>query len=320
MACQTTPEEIKKVNQTSTAISDSSVISLPVGYQFPSDSTFTVLSWNVEHFVDPFDDPYINHLREDSPSYKLPGKVALLVKAIRKAEADIVVLQEFESEKYLMKLAQDSFPEMNYYFFSDAASPNWYMNVVLMSRFPLGVLHAYGDATTPLPDYRDEEGKKESQSKINTRMWSLQIFAAEGYQFWLTGVHLKAGRGERNEAMRLGQIHLLQSEYKKLRQLNPNANLLMVGDFNAYPNGKELKTLKNTDNGSPYLIDRLDSGVYTHPADSPHRRLDYILMNQDMEAELIEGSLEVKHFFSSDSMRMLSDHLPLMVKFRKGNF
>lgn len=141
-----------------TALSDSSILAHPVDYQFPEGETFSVLSWNVEHFVDPYDDPYINNRREDNPGPEMPERVQLLVATIKKADADIVVLQEFESEKYLMSLARDSFPELGYQFFSDAASPGWYMNVVLMSRFPLGVLQAYGDVYTPVTAYRDEEG------------------------------------------------------------------------------------------------------------------------------------------------------------------
>lgn len=297
-------------------MSDSSVLAHPVGYQFPEAETFKVLSWNVEHFVDAFDDPYINNRREDQPDPNMPQRVQLLVKAIKKADADVVVLQEFESEKYLMMLARDSFPESDYRFFTDAASPGWYMNVVLMSRLPLGVLRAYGDIYTPVTGYVDDEGKKQTQVNLNTRMWTLQIFADANYDFWLTGVHLKAGRGPRNKAMRAGQIHLLNQQFDQLAALHPEVNLMMAGDFNAYPASEELKLLVDPSR-THHLIDPMDSTVWTHPADEPQRRLDYMLVNQGMANEMIPGSVKPVYFFSADSMRMLSDHLPVMGEFTK---
>lgn len=318
-ACtQQTSDAIRNSEPTNTSISDSSIIAHPVGYQFPEGETFSVLSWNVEHFVDPYDDPYINNRREDHPGPEMPKRVQLLVDAIRKADADVVLLQEFESEKYLMSLARDSFPELGYRFFSDAASPGWYMNVVLMSRFPLGVLQAYGDIHTPVTDFLDEEGNKQTQVNLNTRMWTIQIFPDVSYAFWLTGVHLKAGRGPRNEAMRSGQIHLLNQQFDRIIQLDPEANLMMAGDFNAYPNSDELKLL--TDSSKPdYLVDPMDSTIWTHPSNEPARRLDYMLVNPGMIREMVAGSVKPVYFFSADTMRMISDHLPVMGEFRKSD-
>lgn len=301
-------------NTPTIVLSDSSVIAHPVGYDFPGGDTFSVLSWNVEHFVDPYDNPYINNRREDNPAANMPERVRLLIAAIKKADADVVVLQEFESESYLMTLARDSFPELGYQFFSDAASPDWYMNVVLMSRFPLGTLQAYGDVTTPVTGFLDEEGKRQTQNHLNTRMWTLQIFPARDYHFWLTGVHLKAGRGPRNEAMRSGQIHWLNQQYEILTQLNPQVNLMMAGDFNAYPTSPEL-TLLTDSTQTVYHIDPMDTTIMTHPADQPQRRLDYMLVNPEMAREMVPGSVSPVYFFSPDSMRQLSDHLPVMGRF-----
>ncbi len=318
LSCEQRHEDTDKstVRSSEIFITDSSTLAHPVGYQFPEAETFSVLSWNVEHFVDPYDDPYINNRREDNPGSEMPQRVQLLVEAIRKADADVVLLQEFESEKYLMSLARDSFPELGYQFFSDAASPGWYMNVVLMSRFPLGVLQAYGDVYTPVTGFVDEEGKKQTQVNLNTRMWTMQVFPDASYEFWLTGVHLKAGRGPRNEAMRAGQIHFLNEQFDRILQINPEANLMMAGDFNAYPNSMELKLL--TDAIKPnYLIDPMDSTVWTHPSNEPARRLDYMLVNQSMSKEIVAGSVNPVYFFSADTMRMISDHLPVMGEFRK---
>ena len=85
----------------------------PYDYSYPTDSTFKILSWNVEHFVDQFDDPYIDNAREDTPPENMEIKRKLFLKALKKADADIVILQEFESAKYLNQLTLDSLHDMD---------------------------------------------------------------------------------------------------------------------------------------------------------------------------------------------------------------
>lgn len=303
----------------SSAPSLDSVIVAPVGYDYPAAPTFKVLSWNVEHFVDPYDDPYIDHEREDDPPANMPQRVELLLKALRKADADIVVLQEFESAKYLQKLATDSLADMGYQFFADIPSHTWYMNVVVMSRFPTGLIYGYGNATTPLPGYLNEDGSQETQNHINTRMWSLEMFPAEDYTFLLTGVHLKAGRGERNIAMRKGQLDLLVAQFNRLLAENPEQNMLFVGDLNATPRSEELSMLLDNEHLQANFTDVIDTAVYSHPADAPSRRLDYLLINQHMLPEMVNETVRVEHFFSGDTMRTISDHLPVVGQFYKEN-
>jgi endonuclease/exonuclease/phosphatase family metal-dependent hydrolase len=239
------------------------------------------------------------------------------MEALRKADADIVVLQEFESAKYLQQLAADSLPEMQYQFFADVPSHGWYMNVVMMSRFPMGIISGYGSATTPLPDYVTEDGSRETQNHINTRMWSIDVFPAENYSFLLTGVHLKAGRGPRNQAMRTGQINLLTATFNRMLDENPGKNMIIAGDLNATPNSAEIGLLLRNDQLRNRFIDAIDTAVYSHPADAPDRRLDYLLVNQNMYAEVVENSVEVAAFFPSDTMRIISDHLPVVGRFYK---
>ncbi|RED93217.1 endonuclease/exonuclease/phosphatase family protein [Marinoscillum furvescens] len=290
---------------------------LPADYQYPDTPTFSLLSWNVEHFLDPYDDPYIDNQRENNPPENMQLRRALLIEALRKADADVVLLQEFESAKYLKQLADDSLSGMGYTFFADIPSHGWYMNVVLMSRFPLGEISGYGNVTTPLPDYLDEEGKKETQSHINTRMWTIEVFPAAAYHFLLTGVHLKAGRGPRNIAMRKGQINYLVSQWNEALAANPSANMIMAGDLNATPDSEELSLLQTNKQLIAPFTDPIDTAVYSHPADEPRRRLDYLLVNENMLPEMQPESVQVTHFFSADTMRMISDHLPVMGVFQR---
>ncbi|PWJ60604.1 endonuclease/exonuclease/phosphatase family metal-dependent hydrolase [Dyadobacter jejuensis] len=289
----------------------------PVGYTYPTDSTFKVLSWNVEHFVDGFDDPYINNERENNPPQNMALRTSLLVRALRQANADVVVLQEFESAKFLNQLAQDSLASMGYLYFADVTSHSWYMNVVVMSRFPMGVIEGYGAVTTALPGYFNEQGVKETQNQLNSRMWTIKVLPSENYSFLLTGVHLKAGRSARDIAMRKGQLALLTERFNEKLQQNPKANMVLAGDMNATPESEEIRLMTAGDGLVNRFVDTIDPSVLSHPADRPSRRLDYILMNQNMLSESLDGGAQVANFFSADTMRIVSDHLPVVARFVK---
>lgn len=269
----------------------------------------------MEHFVDSYDDPYIDNERENNPPENMPLRVTLFLKALKKADADIVVLQEFESAKFLKQLATDSLPEMEYKYFADVPSHDWYMNVVVMSRFPMGIINGYGSVTTPLLGYVGEDGKGETQNQINTRMWSIDVFPAEDYNFLLTGVHLKAGRGERDIAMRKGQINFLVGQFNNILKQYPEKNIIVAGDLNAIPNSEEIALLIKNPKLFNVFEDRIDTAILSHPENEPTRRLDYILMNRNMGREALQRGVKVENFFMPDTMRTISDHLPVTATF-----
>ena len=294
-------------------------ITTPVGFDYRPD-TISLISWNVEHFVDLHDNPYISHPREDNPQESMKGREALLVKALKKANADIVVLQEFESVAYLKQIADQELADLGYRFFADAESFSWYMNVVIMSKVPLGTLYSYGALYTPVVDYLDDEGKPESQINLNTRMWTIDILPNENYSFALTAVHLKAGRGERNEKMRLGQINLLKNQWARMIKENKRADLMMVGDFNSTPDSKEMERLLEGKRGNRFIDPLSGTGIFSHPSDAPRWRIDHIIYNENMQKEIVPNSVEVLNdLLSQTEMEALADHLPMRVSIVVGD-
>ena len=294
---------------------DGETTAFPARYESRVGSTFKVMSWNVENFIDAHDNPYINNRWENAAEGPKEEKMALFVEAVKEANADVVVLQEFEEVPYLIQIARDNFDSLGYRFFADAESPTWYQNVVVMSKVPLGMMHSYGNVTTPFTFEEDGETKTQTQSRINTRMWTVDVWVTENYSFQLTGLHLKAGRGPRNEAMRLAQVKLLKAQFERFWLTNPNENMLVVGDLNCTPSSTEFQTL--IDGGSPVTFtDPLPADMFSHPADSVFWRIDHVLPNENMLPELVSGSAKVEYFFSPDSMRKISDHLPLVAEFK----
>jgi len=282
----------------------------------PADfDTVTILSWNVEHFVDDIDNTYIDNPREDNSPANMEERRQLLADALKAIDADIVVFQEFESDSYAERLAEQYFPELGYREFTALESPDWYMNVVLMSRIPLGVFYGYSEVHTPVIGQTDDEGNLEYQNFVNNRLWSVEVLVNEKYDFILTGVHMKAGRGDRNEQWRMGQVNMLRAQFQRFLHLDPDQNLLLAGDMNATPGSEEFKTFLGTGTQVEFIDPLAGTGVFSHPADSAFWRIDHILPNSQMIKEIIPGSVQVLYPFSKDTMAAIADHLPLIAKF-----
>lgn len=63
------------------------------------------------------------------------------------------------------------------------------------------------------------------------------------------------------------------------------------------------------------FVCNLPKEVFSHPAEAPRWRIDYMLPNENMQPELLKGSLQVKYFFDKEKQAQLADHLPLVADF-----
>ena len=287
----------------------------PEGFAYPEGDTLHVATWNAQHFVDAYDDPYIDNDREDTRREGMDAREDRFVKAVRRLDADVLVLQEFESAAFAERLAEERLPEMGYRFFAATESRDWYMNVVLMSRVPLGVVESYAGVTTPIVGQTTDEGAPAAQNFTNNRLWTADVLARPGYTFTLAGLHLKAGPDEWDAAWRTGQIRFLRSQLADLMDARPQANILVAGDLNSLPDSPELQLLLEGENGKTgslrFINPLAGRETLTHPADDPARQLDYLLVNEQMQPELVDGSVQVASPLPPAEQARTSDHLPV---------
>ena len=305
-------------------------MALPPDYDYPRNDTVTVATWNLEHFVDTHDNPYIDASRENE-SATVEGRVRRVARALRRLDADLVVLQEAESEAFLQALSREHLPEMGYRFSTSVESPTWYMNVVLLSRYPLGVVRNYADVVTPIAGQRANNGEPAAQSLTNHRLWMADVRVAPERVWTLAGAHLKAGRSAEDRGWRIGQIRFLHTELARLLHDRPRANVLVAGDLNARADSPELRLLlNNPDRPAPDSLRSTPSArraqftdplanrlTPTHPSDAPERQLDYVLPNAPLATRLLDGSAQVARPLPPDSMAATSDHLPVTASFRR---
>lgn len=85
----------------------------------------------------------------------------------------------------------------------------------------------------------------------------------------------------------------------------------MVGDHNAVSESEKITMLTKKGHLKNLFVDTIDPRVLSHPVNAPTRRLDYILVNENMKREIINGGAKVMQSFEPDTMRIISDHLPL---------
>jgi endonuclease/exonuclease/phosphatase family metal-dependent hydrolase len=304
-------------------------MALPPDYDYPTDDTVRVATWNLEHFVDRHDNPYIDAESENDPDPTLSSRIDRVVRALREIDADLVVLQEAESEAFLQEISREQLSEMGYRFATSTESPSWYMNVVLLSRYPLGVVRNYADVVTPIAGRQADNGEPAAQSLTNHRLWMADVRMGSKTTWTVAGAHLKAGRSAEDRGWRIGQIRFLHVEAVRLLEDRPEAPLLVAGDLNSLADSPELRLLLNnpdrpapdslTAGDTPRRAQFTDPGAcrptHTHPSDDPRRQLDYLLPNTHLADRLVDGSMHVAQPLPPDSMAATSDHLPVTATF-----
>jgi len=311
------------------SLSPTAGMAVPPDYDYPNSDTVQVVTWNLEHFVDGYDNPYIDAEQENQPDTAMTGQVRRATRALRRLDADLVVLQEAESEAFLQSLTEEHLDDLDYRFATSVESPSWYMNVVLLSRYPLGVVRNYADVATPIVDQQTETGEPAAQSLTNHRLWLADVRVAPDRIWTVAGAHLKAGRSAEDRGWRVGQIRFLHAELARLIEDRPTAPILVAGDLNSLPNSPELRLLLNNPDrpapdsllaGAPprraWFTDPMsDRLTPTHPTVDPARQLDYLLPNTALTHQLVDGSARVARPLPPDSMIATSDHLPVTASF-----
>lgn len=295
-------------------------IAPPPDYKPANKPRFTIATYNAQWLTDAYDNPYVQTENDDDTTKTTPARLAAFAEVVASLDADILVLEEVESVPFLLSLSEGALKDQGYKYVTGADSPTWIQNVVILSRFPLGVQYNYTNVHTPIEGMTDEDtGNPDAQSFTNNRLTAVDVLVDDDYTVTVFGVHFKASRGEKNEAWRLGQIAFLRGQMQRFLAERPNANIVLLGDFNMYADSREFRRLMAPVNGAPMLVDLAEDPMAaewrTHPANERSVRIDFILPNTNMAREFVPGSLKVATPKSLDEMYAVSDHLPVVASF-----
>ncbi len=258
--------------------------------------TVRLATYNTLNVFDHVDDPALQGEYDDIAMATPDERCRNLADAIRAIDADIIALQEVESLEALSWF-RDSFLKDAGYTYLASKDAGYYRGVEcsVMSRFPIIDQHVWlnesldnvtrdGPGWTPVP--ADQKHVSFQRSPL-----MVTIEVAPNYQLTVLSEHHKAGPTfgwhREAEAIRIAEF------IREMETKDPSRNIIVMGDFNAAPWDKSLRTyLRNgmVDTLSYRLIDRdsPESPLYkTHESD---KVLDYILMNSAAFREYIPGS------------------------------
>lgn len=264
--------------------------------------TIRLATYNVENLFDDHDDPELSGRYEDIDDTKPAPHVQALADAIRALDADIIALQEIESEAVVRAFRDTHLADMGYQHLAsiDAGDERGIEQAVLSRypiasvtnwpRHPLGGTHpdkwGNGDnwnAGEPITFHRSPlrvDIDIPPQSDADTTP------GTDAYRLTLYVVHAKSGGP--GEYWRLSEARGLANQIKLQLAAEPDANIAVLGDFNAFLSDESVQALIESG-----LTDALAAVADRSPRFVTHesgRRIDHILVNANLHPELVPAS------------------------------
>ena len=254
-----------------------------------------IATYNVANLYDDKDDPKLSGQHEDMNSVKPKAELDGVAAAIHAIDADVLVVEELESQEVLTWFRDTYLSDMGYTtaISLDAGDPRGIEQGVL-SRFP--VIEPTVWLQMPLkgahPKGADDapEGSPIVFHRSPFRVDVIVPAGARGnardYNFTVFAVHEKSGRNSAywREAEAAGTVQLIQQDTVD----DPARNVVVMGDFNAVQSDASFRTFVSSG-----LIDLYADRRPEDPATTTHesgRSIDHILVNAAMMPEVIRDS------------------------------
>jgi endonuclease/exonuclease/phosphatase family metal-dependent hydrolase len=277
------------------------------------DKTLTIAAYNVEFFLDVFDDPYTG---DEGHAPKPRADIEAVAKAIRTINPDVITFEELENEGVLREMVRKFLPDMGYeYIAVDTTNSDRGQNLGILSRKPI----------VSMTSHRMQEIKLDGDPetwRFARDLWRVRIQATTTQTVDLYSVHLKSkydSPGDKQSARhRLAEATAARRIISEELAERPGQLAVMLGDFNDEPDTETLKALlAPRADGKPFLIDahaKLPAGhriTYLH---EPHRStIDYMLVSPTLAEKLVPDSARV---LSNKSLLGGSDHAPISARFK----
>tara|TARA_B100000959_G_C14971169_1_gene619770 strand:- start:900 stop:2186 length:1287 start_codon:yes stop_codon:yes gene_type:complete len=263
------------------------------------DGTIRVGSYNMLNFFDQKDDPTLQGDYDDFGDN--PGPTSLerceeLAKVIRELDADVLSLQEVESQEALKWFNDEYLQDMGYKFVV-SEEVGYYRGIEqsLLSRFPITEVKTWtntdltkverlGGGWSEIPASEDDITFQRSPLCVTVQ-------TPEGYKLTIFGIHHKAGRNAWHRELEAVQI----SEYiESMTEKDPERNIAVIGDFNAQPWDRSVRVyLRNgmTDALSHRAVNlKWDDTSPLRKTHASGRVIDFIMLNASAVGELVVDS------------------------------
>lgn len=267
------------------------------------EGAIRLATYNIENLFDDRDDPSLSgpyddcYSRDKTVRAKPDEQREAVAAAIRKADPDVIGLQEIESYDALIEFRERHLAGRGYdYAMSIDVGQERGIEQAVLSRFPIREARVW--PSMPLGGVHPEKyGNQDNwhagepilyrRSPLYVRIEVPRGAAGndEPYELDLFVIHHKSGRyseyWREKEAARLVQM------LSEMQKEDPERNIAVLGDFNATPEDRSVLMYK--DAGMRHVIERTsaDPKTTTH---SSGRSIDFILVNPALAKEIVEGS------------------------------
>lgn len=268
------------------------------------------VAYNVENWLTM--DRYVDG-KSQKGSPKPDKEKQAITRLLSGIKPDILGISEIGTEedvKDLQSHLEKAGHPMPHFHLNRGADPT--RSLVLLSRFPITKAVTRDDL-----NYRSKGMEYDMQRGILDASVETPTGA---YRF--LGVHLKSKRETEDgdqEDMRLNEAHLLRREIDEILREDPQARLVVYGDFNDTRNSPTVRTIHGSRNsaGSLAMIALKDSrGQYwTHHWDfqDVYSRIDYVMVSSALKRSIDWDRCKV---IDSEDVAGASDHRPLLVILR----
>ncbi len=283
--------------------------------------TFRVAAYNVENYLD-----QPTESRRHPKSSEAKAKIRESILAIK---PDVIAFEEMGGTNALLEL-RDSLKaaRLDLPYWEHVSGFDTNIHVAVLSKFPFAARRPHTNDNFLLSGrrFRVSRGFSEVDIQVNAN-----------YTFTLLGAHLKSKRPvpEGDEAeLRLAEAKLLREKVDAILNARPDANLIVVGDFNNTKNSPSTKAVigggkfklvdtrpaeRNGDN-APNPVARFDpmnvTWTYYYGVEDSYSRIDYILLSPGMAREWVK---EDTYLPTIPNWGVGSDHRPLVATFNAVN-
>ena len=284
-------------------------------------TTIRVASYNMLNLFDHEDDPLIIGDIDDLPMATTVGRCQSLAEAIRRVDADVLALQEIESEEALRAFRDTYLADMGYDHLV-SMDVGYYRGIEnsVLSRFPISNASAPPELSINEVVRHGGGWAKQAEGDTVTTFQRtplrVDVTGPDGYAMTLFVVHHKSGNYKyrrESEALRLVQL------VEEVQTEDPRRNIIVLGDFNAAPWDRSMDVYRDAGFIDVFADPAVDRPM-THESD---RILDFILMNSAAHRELVTASPTVHQTTSPPSTynwrtdprpdECPSDHRPISV-------
>jgi|TARA_B100000959_G_C14985735_1_gene625495 endonuclease/exonuclease/phosphatase family metal-dependent hydrolase len=252
------------------------------------EGTIRVGSYNMLNYFDQTDDPSLQGKYDDfgdNPGPTSDARCKELAKVIIELDADILALQEVESQEALAWFNENYLQDMGYtYVISEEVGYYRGIEQSLLSRFPVTEVKTWTDVDLTKVERKGggwtEVPPSEDEITFQRSPLFVTVETPEGYELSIFVVHHKAGRNAWHRELEAVQI---LGYIDEMSSKNPEQNIAVIGDFNAVPWDRSTRAYFR--NGMTDSISHRSKHLKwddTSPLRITHtsgRMLDYILLN-----------------------------------------